>query len=51
MSRLLRFRHEAMATMFEVIIPEMDADETYASQASQAVFDEIDRLEDELSIS
>jgi thiamine biosynthesis lipoprotein len=49
MSRLLRFRHEAMATMFEIIIPEVDADETYASQASQAVFDEIDRLEDELS--
>lgn len=38
-----------MATVFEVIIPETDADETYASQASRAVFSEIDRLEDELS--
>ena len=49
MSRLLRYRHEAMATMFEVIIPEADADETYGAQATQAVFNEIDRLEDELS--
>ena len=38
-----------MATMFEVIIPEADADETYGAQATQAVFNEIDRLEDELS--
>ncbi len=49
MSRLLRYRHEAMATMFEIIIPESDADETYGAQATQAVFNEIDRLEDELS--
>lgn len=47
--QLFRFRHSAMATRFEVIIPETDADEAYASQASRAVFDEIDRLEDELS--
>ncbi len=47
--QLFRFRHTAMATRFEVIIPDTDADETYASQVSQAVFNEIDRLEDELS--
>lgn len=38
-----------MATYFEVIIPDSDADETYAAQVSQAVFNVIDRLEDELS--
>lgn len=38
-----------MATRFEIIIPETDADEAYACQTSRAVFDEIDRLEDELS--
>ncbi len=47
--QLFRFRHTAMATCFEVIIPDSDADAAYASQASQAVFNEIDRLEDELS--
>ena len=47
--QLFRFRHNAMATRFEIIIPDTDADEAYASQASQAVFTEIDRLEDELS--
>ena len=46
--QLFRFRHTAMATRFEIIIPESEADETYATQASQAVFNEIDRLEDEL---
>ena len=49
MSRLLRFRHHAMATVFEVIICEADAEEKYAAQAAQAVFREIDQLEDELS--
>ena len=38
-----------MATTFDVIINHDDADETYAAQAAQAVFQEIARLEDELS--
>ncbi|HXK58911.1 MAG TPA: FAD:protein FMN transferase [Acidobacteriota bacterium] len=41
--RLLRFSHQAMATYFEVIID--DDDETYARQAAQEVFAEVDRLE------
>jgi len=44
-----RFAHEAMATSFEVIIAQEDVDATYAAQAAEAVFAEIDRLEDELS--
>lgn len=47
--QLFRYRHEAMATQFEVIIPETDADETYAGQTAQALFEEISRLEDQLS--
>lgn len=43
------FAHEAMATSFEVIIGQDDIDATYAAQASEAVFAEIDRLEEELS--
>ncbi|MEZ5384668.1 MAG: FAD:protein FMN transferase [Prosthecobacter sp.] len=38
-----------MATTFDVIINHADADGTYAAQAANAVFDEIRRLEDELS--
>lgn len=38
-----------MATTFDVIINHDDADETYAAQAAQAVFQEIARLEDDLS--
>jgi thiamine biosynthesis lipoprotein len=38
-----------MATTFDVFINRDDADETYAAQAASAVFDEIRRLEDELS--
>ncbi len=38
-----RFSHQAMATYFEAIIDEDDA--TYAEQAAQAVFAEVDRLE------
>jgi thiamine biosynthesis lipoprotein len=38
-----RLAHEAMGTMFEVMIA--DAEEKYAAQASQAVFQEINRLE------
>lgn len=44
-----RFRHEAMATVFEVTIAQDDVDATYASSAAQAVFAEVDRLEEELS--
>jgi len=42
-----RFSHEAMATTFEVII--VHEDERYARQAAIAAFDEVDRLERELS--
>ncbi len=38
-----------MNTQFEILIPETDADQTYAAQAAHAVFDELDRLENELS--
>ncbi len=48
-SSLFKFRHEAMATVFEVIISQDDGDEAYAGQAARAVFAEVDRLEDELS--
>mgnify|MGYP006273266543 CR=1 FL=1 len=43
----LTFRHEAMATYFEVIIA--DQDPIYARQAATAFFREIDRLEQDLS--
>ncbi len=42
-----RFRHEAMATAFEVYVVHDDPD--YAEQAGQAAFRELDRLEQELS--
>lgn len=42
-----RFSHEAMATIFEVIILHPDAH--YAEQAAWAAFDELERLEAELS--
>lgn len=48
-SALFRFVHEAMNTQFEVLIPETDADQTYAGQVARAVFDELDRLENEIS--
>jgi len=44
---LNRFSHEAMSTFFEVII--CGQEEKYASQAANAVFREIDRLEKLLS--
>jgi thiamine biosynthesis lipoprotein len=44
---LKRFSHEAMATTFEIII--IHDDECYARQAAIAAFDEVDRLENELS--
>jgi thiamine biosynthesis lipoprotein len=42
-----RFSHEAMATTFELLI--VHKDERYAAQAAAAAFDEVDRLERELS--
>jgi thiamine biosynthesis lipoprotein len=42
-----RFSHEAMATTFEIII--VHEDERYARQAAIAAFNEVDRLENELS--
>ncbi len=42
-----RFSHQAMATIFEIIIVLDNKD--YAEQAAAALFTEIDRLEDELS--
>lgn len=43
MTKVHRFGHEAMATVFEVFIAGKDA--TYAGQAARAAFDEIDRIE------
>jgi len=42
-----RFSHEAMATTFQVVI--VHEDNIYARQAARAAFDELDRLETELS--
>ena len=42
-----RFTHKAMATLYEILI-EYD-DKVYAEQTAKAAFDEIDRLENELS--
>jgi thiamine biosynthesis lipoprotein len=42
-----RFSHQAMATTFEVII--QCEDKTYAQQVARAAFDEVDRIEGELS--
>jgi thiamine biosynthesis lipoprotein len=44
---LKRFSHEAMATTFEIII--IHENERYARQAAIAAFDQVDRLENELS--
>ena len=50
-----RFSHEAMATTYELLIVHstkgrlMAEDEHYAGQAAVAAFDEVDRLERELS--
>jgi len=43
----LRYSHEAMATTYEIFIVHKDSD--YAEQAAWAAFDELDRLEQELS--
>lgn len=45
--RTHRFAHEAMGTTFEICITDSDAG--YAEQATWAAFDELDRLEQELS--
>jgi thiamine biosynthesis lipoprotein len=42
-----RFAHQAMATVFEIICVHEDRD--YAEQAAHAAFDQIDRLESELT--
>jgi len=42
-----RFSHEAMATIFEIIV--IHEDERYARQAAAAAFEEVDRLEGQLS--
>lgn len=42
-----RFGHHAMATVFEVLIA--DEESAFAAQAAQAAFDEVDRLEQDLS--
>ncbi len=44
---VLRFSHEAMGTLFEILL--IDRDQDYFRQVSQAVFKEIDRLERLLS--
>ncbi|HSJ01831.1 MAG: FAD:protein FMN transferase [Verrucomicrobium sp.] len=49
MTPLFRARHEAMATVFEIIIAQEGIDSAYAGNVADAVFAEIDRLEDELS--
>ncbi len=46
-SGIHRFCHEAMATTFEVMI--LHEDSRYAQQAARAAFDELERLEAELS--
>ncbi len=42
-----RFAHQAMATTFEIVVQHSDA--LYARQAAHAAFDELDRIEGELS--
>jgi len=46
-AQMKRFAHEAMATTFEVIV--VHEDRKYAQQAAAAAFDQVDRLEAELS--
>ena len=45
--RILRFSHNAMATVFEILF--VEEDENYAAQAANSAFNELDRLEQELS--
>lgn len=46
---IYRFRYDAMATTFEVVIAQEDIELAYARQTADAVHQEIARLEDELS--
>jgi FAD:protein FMN transferase len=46
-SKIHRFAHKAMATVFEVLCEHED--QSYAAQAARAAFDLIDRLETELT--
>ncbi|MGC9330187.1 MAG: FAD:protein FMN transferase, partial [Candidatus Hinthialibacter sp.] len=47
MKGVRRFAHEAMASVFEIYIEHNDAN--YAEQAAYAAFEELNRLEQELS--
>lgn len=49
MTTIHRFCHQAMATEFEVVIAQPDITPGRARQAAAAVFNEVDRLEQELS--
>ncbi len=49
MSERFRFSHAAMATMFDATLSQPGISERYAMSAANALFAEIDRLEDELS--
>lgn len=49
MSTTFRHSRHAMATTFEIIISQSDVDEAYAAETANAAFEEIARLEDELS--
>jgi len=46
-ANLRHFRHNAMATTYDIFVVHKDA--VYAGQAAQAAFDELDRIENNLS--
>lgn len=46
---LCRFRHYAMATTYEIVVPAGGEEEQIARSFSNAAFEELDRLEEELS--
>ncbi len=46
-NNIYRFSHQAMNTIFEIVID--NEEKVYAEQAANAAFEEIDRLEEELS--
>ena len=46
-NKILRFSHKAMATIFEIFI--VGENKEYAAQAANSAFNELDRLEEELS--
>ena len=43
------FRHEAMNTEWEFVVAQEDVSEARARSVARCVFDEVDRLEEELS--